>query len=59
MNTYKTLKYSTMWSTSALTQKVEQLLTEKENEGWRIVSVAFGTNLWYAPTAFITLKKSK
>ena len=46
MNTYKILKYSTMWSTSALTQKVEQLLTEKENEGWRIVSVAFGTNLW-------------
>ena len=57
MNTYKILKYATLWSTSSLTQKVEKILTEKENEGWTIVSVAFGTNTWYAPTAFITLKK--
>ena len=58
MNTYKILKFSTMWSTSSLTKKVEKILSEREKEGWEIVSVAFGTNLWYAPTAFITLKRT-
>ncbi len=59
MNTYKILKFSTMWSTSSLTNKVEKILSEKEKEGWEIVSVAFGTNLWYVPTAFITIKKAE
>tara|TARA_B100000809_G_scaffold140254_1_gene137802 strand:+ start:1041 stop:1187 length:147 start_codon:yes stop_codon:yes gene_type:complete len=48
-----------MWSTSSLTNKVEKILSEKEKEGWEIVSVAFGTNLWYVPTAFITIKKAE
>lgn len=46
-----------MWSTTSLTKKVEEILPIKEEEGWSIVSVAFGTNIWYMPTAFITLKK--
>ena len=57
MNTYKILKFSTMWSITSLTEKVEKILPEKEKEGWTIFSVAFGTNVWYMPTAFITLKK--
>lgn len=57
MSNFKILKHSTMWSIDSLTQKVETLLQEKEDEGWTIISVAFGTNVWYMPTAFITLKK--
>jgi len=47
-----------MWSITSLTEKVEKILSEKEKEGWTIFSVAFGTNIWYMPTAFITLKRS-
>lgn len=57
MKNYKIIKYSTMWSVRKLTKQVEEILPVKENEGWEIISVAFGTNLWYMPTAFITLKK--
>jgi len=59
MNTYSILKLSTMWSTSALTRKVEQIIPVKEKEGWTLFSVAFGINLWAMPTAYITLKKSQ
>jgi len=58
MNTYEILKFWTMWSTTSLTERVERTLTEKEKEGWTVVSVAFGMNLWWMPTAFVTLKKS-
>lgn len=57
MSNFKILKHSTLWSIDSLTQKVETLLQEKEDEGWTIISVAFGTNVWYMPTAFIRLKK--
>jgi hypothetical protein len=58
MNTFKILKVSDMWSTDNLCRKVENLLAQKTAEGYKIVSVAFGTNLWYLPTAFITLEMS-
>ena len=38
-------------------KKVEKMLAEKESEGWEVVSVAFGLNLWWMPTAFVTLRK--
>ncbi len=46
-----------MWSTNTLTEKVEQLLNEKTECGYEIVTVAFGVNIWWMPTAFITVCK--
>lgn len=57
MSVFKIVKYSSMWSTAVLTEKVEQALVEKERDGWTVVSVAFGMNIWLVPTAFVTLKR--
>ena len=57
MKSYSIIKMSTMWSTDRLTLDVERVLNEKESQGYEIVSVAFGVNLWWMPTAFITLRK--
>jgi hypothetical protein len=40
-----------------LIAKVEKLLNEKNQEGYQIVSVSFGLNIWWIPTAFITICK--
>ncbi len=55
---YTILTESTMWSTDTLKQKVERILNEKTRDGYEIVSVAFGVNMWWLPTAFITLRKN-
>ena len=57
MKTYKVIKRSTMWSTSSLTADVEQILNQKTREGYEIVTVAFGVNMWGKPTAYITICK--
>jgi len=36
---------------------VERELEIYSRDGWVIVSVSFGLNLWWTPTAFITLSK--
>ena len=46
-----------MWSTATLTEKVEQILNEKVLDGYEIVTVSFGVNLWWMPTAYITICK--
>lgn len=46
-----------MWSTTKLKQKAEKILNEKTKEGYEVVSVAFGVNIWWIPTAYITLSK--
>ncbi len=46
-----------MWSTSELKRKVEIILNEKTKDGFEVVSVAFGVNKWWIPTAYITLCK--
>ncbi len=55
--TYTIIKESTMWSTNSLKRKVEEILNEKTKEGYEVVTVAFGLNMWWMPTAFITLRK--
>jgi hypothetical protein len=55
MKTYRIIKLSTNWSTSSLTKAVEQLLNAKTKEGYEIVTVAFGVNMWWMPTAYITI----
>jgi hypothetical protein len=46
-----------MWSTAKLKQQVEKILNEKTQDGYEVVSVAFGLNIWWIPTAYITLRK--
>jgi translation elongation factor EF-1beta len=57
MKTYSVLSASSMWSTKKLKEKVENLLNEKTREGYEIVSVAFGVDMWWIPTAYITVAK--
>ena len=57
MKKYSIISESSMWSTAKLKQKVEIILNEKINDGYEVVSVAFGTNIWWIPTAYITLRK--
>lgn len=54
---YSIVKVSTMWSTNSLKKKVENILNEKTKVGYDVVTVAFGLNMWWMPTAFITLRK--
>lgn len=57
MKTYTIISESTMWSINSLKQKVGKLLNEKTKDGYEVVTVAFGLNIWWMPTAFITLCK--
>lgn len=57
MKTYSVISESSMWSTTKLKQKVEKILNEKTKDGYEVVSVAFGINIWWIPTAYITLCK--
>jgi len=58
MKTYRIITLTTMWSTSSLTRDVEQLINEKSRDGYEIVTVAFGVNMWWMPTAYITICKT-
>lgn len=57
MKTFSVIRFSTMWSIKSLTRRVEKLLSEKDQEGYEIVTVSFGINLWMMPTAYITVCK--
>ncbi len=57
MKTYIVISESSMWSTTKLKKNVERILNEKTIDGWDVVSVAFGINIWWIPTAYITLSK--
>ncbi len=57
MKQFRVFKISNMWSTSSLTRDVENELKKLTNEGFEIISVSFGFNIWWIPTAFITTSK--
>jgi hypothetical protein len=57
MKNYTIILETEFWSTKALKNKVENILNEKTAEGFEIVSVSFGLNLWWLPTAYITICK--
>jgi hypothetical protein len=46
-----------MSSTARLTKDVENELKQLANEGYEIISVSFGVNMWWIPTAFITTSR--
>ena len=54
MKKFRIFRISNMWSSSNLVREVENELTKLTKEGYEIVSVSFGTNIWYVPTAYIT-----
>ncbi|WP_160114775.1 hypothetical protein [Aquimarina sp. AU474] len=55
--TFKVLKLSNVWSTEKLRKEVEDTLNKVSNEGWNIVSVAFGSSNAQIATAMITISK--
>ncbi len=57
MKHYNIIKLSTMWSSETLKNDVEELINEKARDGYEIVTVAFGVNMWWMPTAYITICK--
>ena len=57
MTTYRVFTVSSMWSTAKLTKEVEKELMRLTQEGYEIVSISFGFNVWMVATAFITTRK--
>lgn len=57
MKYYSIVKLSTMWSSDTLKNNVEELINDKAKDGYEIVTVAFGVNMWWMPTAYITICK--
>lgn len=47
-----------MWSTDSLKNRVEDFVNIASANGNRIVAVYFGVNIWWMPTAYITLEKT-
>jgi hypothetical protein len=57
MKQFRVFKISNTWSTSRLIKDVENELKQITNEGYEIISVSFGFNNWWIPTAFITTSR--
>ena len=57
MKQFRVFKISNMSSTARLTKDVENELKQLTNEGYEIISVSFGVNMWWLPTAFITTSR--
>lgn len=57
MKTFKVIKISEYWSTDSLTKKIEIKLNSLSLEGYEIISVSVGINMWCLPTAYITVTK--
>ena len=57
MKKYYVIKISAKWSTDSLKKSVENTLNQKTQEGFEVVSVAFGVNMSWMPTAFITFSR--
>lgn len=58
MKIYRIIKITNCWSTNDLRREVECLVNEKSREGYDIVTVSFGVNLWWMPTAYITISQN-
>jgi hypothetical protein len=54
MKKYYIIKITAKWSTNSLKKVVENTLNENTKDGYEVVSVSFGINMWWMPTAFIT-----
>ena len=54
---FKVLKLSNIWSTEKLRKEVQETLNKVSNDGYEVVSVAFGSRNSQISTAFITISK--
>jgi hypothetical protein len=59
MKNFVVMTASSMWSTKKLTNEVEKILNQKASEGYELVSISVGVNIWWAPTAYMTFSKSE
>jgi hypothetical protein len=57
MKQFRVIKKINYWSTDKLCREVEELLKQLTDDGYEVISVSFGLNLWWCPTAFITVVK--
>jgi hypothetical protein len=57
MKNYLIIRKTNIWSLKSLVTEVENILNEKTKEGYKVITVSFGTNLWWFPMAFITLAR--
>lgn len=57
MKQFRVFKVSNMWSTARIIKDVENELKQITNDGYDIMSVSFGFNIWWIPTAFITTRR--
>ena len=57
MKKFKVIKISEYWSTDSLTKNIEIKLNSLSQEGYEIISVSVGINMWWFPTAYITVSK--
>ena len=48
---------SNWWSILKLRKETETIIAKKQEEGWELINVSFGTDVWYKPTSFIVMKK--
>jgi hypothetical protein len=55
MKKYSIVSVNSWWSTKKLIIRAEQLIQEKIDEGFEIKSVSFGFDVWWIPTAYITI----
>ena len=46
-----------MWSSSKLRRETESMVNEKAKDGYEIITVSFGFNVWLVPTAYVTVCK--
>lgn len=54
---YRVIQTSNMWSTEKLRRKAEEIINRETENGWNLISVSLGFNIWYIPTVFITIGK--
>lgn len=58
MKKFEIIRVSDWFSTKSLMRKAENVANQKGQEGYEIVNISFGFNIWLVPSAYITITKS-
>lgn len=48
---------SDWWSIAKLRKETETIIAKKQEEGWELINVSLGMNVWLKPTSFIVMNK--
>lgn len=57
MKKFEIIRVSDWFSTKSLMRKAENVANQKGQEGYGIVNISFGFNIWLVPSAYITITK--